>query len=302
MKEEKTKYLILECRYYNGEDDNPFDEEPDASAVWRYEQWYVENYPKPDEKSHFKELASDYCGVFGSFESSDGTPVELKALLWNRYEHWSSSDPDGFKEWYCRCYQTRATNRQRRAEERRKILIPRCKYYRGEEEFTGKSGVYQMFWEYEKHWVESLAYSFKNGEQWRKDFESAHLWLLAKRHDIPATLIGMLYNRYMHWGSGGETVETFQKWIEETYVHPAESTDRPLTMHEKQLLADKAAQDYESVFDFAMYLGESDCKSIFLACSNHSAVSGLPVFIIIDSAGHVESECSLNYAYMLKEE
>ncbi len=333
MKEEKTKYLILECRYYNGEDDNPFAHELDAheidkshlpppecmkdeytlppeevislknsSTAWNYEQWYIENYPNPDKKSLFKDMVSEYCRIFGDFEPGDGTPVELKALLWNRYDHWASGTPDDFKEWYQTYYQVRATNRQRRAEERRKILIHRCKYYRGEKEFSGKSRVYQMFWDYEKHWVEALAYSFKNGEEWRKDFESAHLWLLAKRHDIPATLIGMLYNRYMHWGNGGETVESFQKWIEETYVRPAESTDHPLTMHEKQLLADKAAQDYESIFDFAMYLGESDGKSIFLACSNHAAVSGLPVFIIIDSAGHVETECSLTYADMLKEE
>lgn len=301
-KEEKKKYLIQECRYYNGEDEDPFDEEPDASTAWRYEQWYVENYPKPDEKSHFKELVSYYCSIFGDFESGDGTPVELKALFWNRYEHWISCEPESFKEWYRRHYQTRATNRQRRTEERRKILIPKCKYYRGEEEFPGKSGVYEMFWGYEKHWVEALAYSFKNAEEWRKDFESAHLWLLAKRHEIPASLIGLLYNRYMHWGSGYETVETFLKWIEEKYVRPADSTERPLTMHEKQLLADKTAQDYESVFDYAVYLGESDGRSVFHACSNRGVVSGLPVFILIDAAGHVETDCGLTYADMLKED
>ena len=90
--------------------------------------------------------------------------------------------------------------------------------------------MYSMFWDYERIWVEALAYSFKRGEEWRKDFEQAHAWLLAKQYEIPATLVGLLYNRYMHWGSGHETTLDFNKWLEENYVKPSESLVKPHAM------------------------------------------------------------------------
>ena len=50
-KEDKVKHLILACRYYNGEDDNPFvhemeeqgesDELNDAITAWNYECYWV---------------------------------------------------------------------------------------------------------------------------------------------------------------------------------------------------------------------------------------------------------------------
>lgn len=88
--------------------------------------------------------------------------------------------------------------RQRRSEERRKILIPRCRYYKGEAECPSHLDMY---------------------------------------YDIPATLLGLLYNRYMHFGSGHETQESFAHWIEENYV------SQSLSPIDKQQLADECAQE-----------------------------------------------------------
>lgn len=266
-KEDKKKYYILECRFYNGEDDNPFSHELDvhevdkshlpspecmkyeytlphdevtrlsnASTSWRYERFWVEQkYNKTD--FDFKVVEDDYLNRFHHFEENDGTPIDLKAILWNRFSHWTSGTPEDFKEWYTSWYNTRPTNRQHRSEERRKILIPRCRYYKGEPECPSHLNMYSMFWNYEQMWVEALAYSYKRGEPWRKDFEQAHALMLAKKYDIPATLLGLLYNRYMHFGSGHETQESFAHWIEENYV------SQSLSPIDKQQLADECAQE-----------------------------------------------------------
>ena len=155
-KEDKVKHLILACRYYNGEDDNPFvhemeeqgesDELNDAITAWNYECYWVNEKHSGND---FKGYLEDFAHAFSEFKVDD-TPTDLIAVLWNRYQQWVSDGPEGFTEWYTRRYQIRETNRQRRAKERRKILIPRCRYYRGEEECPEHSGMYSMFWDYER--------------------------------------------------------------------------------------------------------------------------------------------------------
>jgi len=39
-----------------------------------------------------------------SFDTTDGTPLTLKALLFNRYEQWLEGGPEDFKKWYRRVY------------------------------------------------------------------------------------------------------------------------------------------------------------------------------------------------------
>ena len=139
----KRDSLILECRYYNGEPDNPFaqklnahevdkshlpppecmkeeyDLPPDevvflknASTLWDYERFWVEEYDKENRRLLFESIRYFVTDLQG-FETDDGTPIDLKALLWNRYEHWTSSTLESFKEWYRKYYQSRPTNRQR---------------------------------------------------------------------------------------------------------------------------------------------------------------------------------------------
>ena len=144
----KRDILILECRYYAGEMENPFAQKLDAYEVdkshlpspecmqseynlppdevnylnnaaiaWKYECFWVEKNVEENMKDVF-EANEYYAEELKGFEPNDGTPIGLKALLWNRYEHWSFGTLESFKEWYRKYYQSRPTNRQRRAEER----------------------------------------------------------------------------------------------------------------------------------------------------------------------------------------
>ena len=46
-----------------------------------------------------------------TFQMFDNTPITLKALLFNRYSHWTMGDIDGFKEWYLTAYRNDAQQR-----------------------------------------------------------------------------------------------------------------------------------------------------------------------------------------------
>jgi hypothetical protein len=67
----------------------------------------------------------------------------------------------------------------------------------------------------------------------------------------------------------------------------------------KQQLADQTAQ--KNGFDYAVYLGERDGASVFIAGSNVPADTGLPLFILIDDQNNVMSDFTLDYMDMVKE-
>lgn len=93
------KELIKQCRYYNGEKENPFKEErQDKKMFWDYEKSWVELTLSSD--AIIGKMLDGYRRYPGmkSFEVNDGTPETLKALLFNRYMHWM--EDDGFKGFY----------------------------------------------------------------------------------------------------------------------------------------------------------------------------------------------------------
>ena len=97
--------LIQFCRYYKGEKECPKNVD---SKFWEYEKVWVELSENPKEGSiNFDTISSwidDYIRAkLGQFESTDGVPATLKALLFNRYTHWMQTN-DGFKEWYKNTY------------------------------------------------------------------------------------------------------------------------------------------------------------------------------------------------------
>lgn len=53
-------------------------------------------------------IATDSSSCNENFAPHDGTPIELKALLWNRYYHWEGwmSDQEAFRNWYKKCIST----------------------------------------------------------------------------------------------------------------------------------------------------------------------------------------------------
>lgn len=84
-KEDKRRWLILQCRYYNGEEKEPKHFMHEDAMYWYYEKCWVEfNFKKNHETSLKKDV--EYFKLKQS--PDDITPITLKALLLNRYMHW----------------------------------------------------------------------------------------------------------------------------------------------------------------------------------------------------------------------
>ena len=107
---EQTAYtpeqLIRYCRYYHGE---PFDEfSKDSSNQMislfkEYEFHWCNNVHR--DRHMLMSLLEEYIGAgLELFRADDGVPMSLKALLFNRYEHWAEGSPESFKAWYRREY------------------------------------------------------------------------------------------------------------------------------------------------------------------------------------------------------
>lgn len=99
--------LLHHCRYYKGEKENPF--EGDEAKFWEYERAWIEEMMK--ETDLLPECIEQYIGLgLRNFEKADDTPLSLKALLYNRYEHWLGGSPDGFRKWYKETYKKGSEN------------------------------------------------------------------------------------------------------------------------------------------------------------------------------------------------
>ncbi|MDE6266086.1 MAG: hypothetical protein K2M07_01885 [Muribaculaceae bacterium] len=103
---------ILDCRYYNGENNPPAETN---TMFWNYEHLWARGTDRDweCEKDQLKQL-----GLWEWLHNNDGTPAALKCLLFNRYCHWIGlyGQPEGFIRWYSENYVEPAlTNRQRKA-------------------------------------------------------------------------------------------------------------------------------------------------------------------------------------------
>ena len=106
------KELILDCRYYNGEVEIPDSLPRGKEIFWDYERvwikWVLEGSDSLQKNiDHFSEVYD----LPHLLPENDGTPLGLKALLFNRYDHWvgfmggsREKYAQEFKEWYLRKY------------------------------------------------------------------------------------------------------------------------------------------------------------------------------------------------------
>ncbi len=252
-KEDKRKHLILSCRFYNGEDECPFEQElktheidkshlppPECmkdeytlpyekvaylqkcSTFWRYESMWVEMELSGD-KSFFKSALEEYKAYgMSDFEECDDTPLRLKVILFNRYYHWCGLlDKCGteFRRFYLNDYQTTPTNRERRAELRRPQLIAKCRYYKGEKTNPLENSPEGMFWFYEQCWVDELSRSYHAGDGWRKVLELEIGKDFNKGDGVPQSLKGLLLDRYLHWAVWGDfRKDLFIRWYKQYYL------------------------------------------------------------------------------------
>lgn len=95
--------LILDCRYYNGEEEPP---QNINSLFWGYEEvwvrWMLEGNPHIENNIRYYTQRHNLPNIL----PDDGTPLGIKAILWNRLDHWSylPADADAFKKWYLEMY------------------------------------------------------------------------------------------------------------------------------------------------------------------------------------------------------
>ena len=106
--------LILDCRYYNGEDYPP---EGVNNLMWGYEEAWVrmvlEENPSVQKWVDYYTKRYDLPSILPYEE--DGTPIGIKAILWSRLDHWSyyPANADEFKDWYHEHYVAKTkTHRQ----------------------------------------------------------------------------------------------------------------------------------------------------------------------------------------------
>ena len=104
--------LLSYCLYYKGEDDYPESSGDDnKSHLWNYELVWVKSCQQ--NRHYIAQVVQDY--IFAGlelFNINDGTPLSLKAILFNRYQHWCGgngwlNDINGFKDFYLKDYKTK---------------------------------------------------------------------------------------------------------------------------------------------------------------------------------------------------
>lgn len=115
-------WLLDFCGFYKGEDENPFQRELQqkrgrdvsdndtlrlnvSSMLWFYEECWVRFTINWEcGFSYFREYLHD---GLEDFLKDSGTPISLKALLHNRYFHWSGGyeTVENFKKWYLENYE-----------------------------------------------------------------------------------------------------------------------------------------------------------------------------------------------------
>lgn len=229
-KEDKRRWLILQCRYYNGEEKEPKHFMHEDAMYWYYEKCWVEfNFKKEHESSLKKDV--EYFKL--KLSPDDITPNTLKALLLNRYMHWVGGfqtlekDIEGFESGYYANYLKRKTNKQRRTEARKPDLIKKCKYYHGEENSPYSVEYLTTYWTWEKEWVEKIADSYYNRRVFVAQMDKIPnvgpecvpiLDLLSKRYTMPRTMIAYFALKWyenIHGGFIHEYATYFEHFLQE---------------------------------------------------------------------------------------
>lgn len=100
--------LLKYCRYYKSEEKCPESiEKIQMGTIWFYEQLWVESDELRDKNGY---NTREYIAHgMQDFNTDDGTPLTLKALLYNRHTHWCGgfeieNDKRSFMEWYNKYY------------------------------------------------------------------------------------------------------------------------------------------------------------------------------------------------------
>ena len=99
---DKLSTIIAKCRYYKGEEDCPIGV---PFTSWECEEVYVRHMAKGDN-DFFKSAVDFYCnfGLDKVPELNDDNPLEVKALMFERFCHNSDSDPKSLAKSFPKYY------------------------------------------------------------------------------------------------------------------------------------------------------------------------------------------------------
>lgn len=211
--EEKRYWLILQCRYYNGEEKQPDTFDNAEGLYWYYEQCWVNFNLKGEDDKKYLDEGAQYMKPIARIE--DKTPLTLQGVLLNRYIHWGGGwkpieeeAVDFLNSNFYTKYLKRQTNKERRTVKRTMELLKKCRIYKGE----ATNPYDQMhdynrynFWRWEKEWMEALADSYTNRERFFNELMLTPVlgscplsgWKQkAKMMGMPATLLACMGARY----------------------------------------------------------------------------------------------------------
>lgn len=121
---DKRAELLQVCRFYKGVDSEY--ESNKYSMFASYERCWIERLLRNGEDQG--QIHSYIYDGNESFDVDDGTPLSLKALLWNRYCYWSFEPTrDSFYEWYRHNYSSVPTNKEKQSRKKgiSRTAIPR---------------------------------------------------------------------------------------------------------------------------------------------------------------------------------
>ena len=226
----EKKLLLTFCQFYDGAKENPFEkgarknkQDQNRAMLWFCESCWCIEMSNADSVYEIPQGLAEYVGEYKAkgletFMQSDGVPLSLKALLFNRYMRGSmDGDVEPFKRFYFEYYGIWDYCCKSRSQ-----LIDTCHYYKGEKE--PPEGVDVLFWGYEQHWVETVEREIINNERgssvasWVREYRRDGLHYFEPKTDYhaPESLKALLYNRFSHFNR--PEPEEFKDWFKKEYL------------------------------------------------------------------------------------
>lgn len=100
----EKKDLLQYCRYYKGQNENPYKADDPKFTAWKIEMLYT--YCRTEDREVIDTALQDYIQHgMSDFHMEDDIPMTLKAFLMNRFFQYNDrEDIDEFKKFYEKLY------------------------------------------------------------------------------------------------------------------------------------------------------------------------------------------------------
>lgn len=215
-------------QYYNGEPKNPFNKEEQIfdHKCWEFEQNFEKLYAKGDftpELFGIRDTRSinEWNDIIKKGAEPKREPL-YKVWLFNLLDHYFqpllfgntfSYILEQFSKKVVKPNFPPLESKYKSTSRYKKYLLSKCKIYNGNEE-----GLTSLGW-YEQAWVERKLADSEDALVHITDYREQGLECFREYDGVPISLKALLFNRFMHWGGPGDSVETFKQWYVDAYVN-----------------------------------------------------------------------------------